>query len=232
MNLAGSAGNRLVLFGGGLVLLAVGAGLLAAGLDSARLLPADAAGAVSTIERASVDATTAMVDLGGAGELPLAAVIGAGAAIVVVVVLIAFLLTRGRGRVRDVLAVPGSRGATMVDRSVAEGMLAEALASRPDVVSARAVARRAGRHTAIGLVVTPRKGAALGTVVTAAESAVEQWDRLLGTVVPVVVHVADRGWRELFRSRQRMRRSLAGAGDGGQPSRSARTSSTSRAGVA
>lgn len=232
MRLTGSVGNRIVLLGGGLVLLAAGVALLAAGLDAARLLPVGAAGAVSAVERASAEATAATVDLGGTWALPVAVVIAAGAALIAVVLLLAFLFTRGRGRVRDVLAVPGPRGATTVDRSVADGVLGETLAARSDVVSARTVARRAGRRTAIGLVVTPRKGAALGAVVAAAESAVEEWDRLLGTAVPVVVHVADRGWRELFRSRQRMRRSLAGAGDAGQPSRSARTSSAPRAGVA
>ncbi|WP_447652767.1 hypothetical protein [Microbacterium sufflavum] len=232
MRLSGSVGNRVVLLGGGLVLLAAGAALVATGLESARLLPAGAAGAVSAVERASADASAATVDLGSIGEFPLAAVSAAAAALVVVVLLIAFLLTRGRGRVREVLAVPGPRGTTRVDRGVADGVLAETLAARADVVSARTVARRAGRRTALGLVVTPRKGAALGAVVAAAEAAVAEWDRLLGVEVPVVVHVADRGWRELFRSRQRMRRSLAGAGEAGHRSRTARTSSTPRARVA
>lgn len=227
----GSALNRLVLLLGGLVLLVAGVALVTGGVRAAGLLPASLADAAAEGERLlvrAVDTGIGLAAIGGVAALPVAAAV---AALVVAVLLLWFVLTRGRSRTREVVQLVGPHGRTTIDRSVADGVLAAPLAARSDVVSARAVARRTGRGTVIGLVVSPRKGAALGAVLAAVDDAVAEWDALLGTPVPLVLHVADRGWREVFASRQRMRRSLAGEGVAESP-RSTRSSSTPKAGVA
>ncbi len=110
--------------------------------------------------------------------------------------------------------------------------------------AARGAARRSGGRArgpadepesrariALGLVVTPRPGAALGGLLAAVDDVVQEWDALTGTRMPLVVHVADRGWRELFRSRQRMRRSLATGRTAAPEGRNAARTSTPTVGV-
>lgn len=156
---------------------------------------------------------------------------GIAAAALLVVLLVAFLFTRRPRREHTVLRLVGGGGTTTVDRSVAEELLAAPLADRADVLAARLTSRRVGRGIALGLVVTPRPGAALGGLLAAVDDVVQEWDALTGTRMPLVVHVADRGWRELFRSRQRMRRSLATGRTAAPEGRNAARTSTPTVGV-
>ncbi|SDS82013.1 hypothetical protein [Microbacterium paraoxydans] len=208
MTSAGTVANRIVLLGGAAMLLGGGVVLLAAGLRSAGALPAPAEDVLVQADGLVAWSGAWGLDIPGAGFVPLWALAGLAAAVLLVVLLLAFLLTRRPRRERTLLRLAGEGGTTTVDRSVAEQLLAAPLADRADVLAARVTSRKAGREIALGLVVTPRPGAALGQVLAAADAVVQEWDAVTGTRMPVVVHIADRGWRELFRSRQRMRRSL------------------------
>ncbi|MGG1909479.1 hypothetical protein AB1285_21030 [Microbacterium sp. NRRL B-14842] len=64
---------------------------------------------------------------------------------------------------------------------MAEELLAAPLADRADVLAARLTSRRVGRGIALGLVVTPRPGAALGGLLAAVDDVVQEWDALTGT---------------------------------------------------
>ncbi|WP_101847260.1 hypothetical protein [Zhihengliuella sp. ISTPL4] len=209
MTSAGTAANRTVLLGGGVLLLGAGTALLAAGLRGAGALPATVEDALAPADGIVAWSGAWGLDLPGTGFVPLWAIVEIAVALLLVVLLVAFLLTRRSRRERTVLRLPGERGATAVDRSVAEELLAAPLAERADVLAARVTSRKVGLGIALGLAVTPRSGAALGALLAAVDHVVQEWDALSGTRLPLVVHIADRGWRELFRSRQRMRRSLA-----------------------
>ncbi|MFE7066389.1 hypothetical protein [Microbacterium sp. NPDC057658] len=208
MTSAGTVANRIVLLGGAAMLLGGGVVLLAAGLRGAGALPAPAEDVLAQADGVVAWSGAWGPDIPGAGFVPVWALAGLAAAVLLVVLLLAFLLTRRPRRERTLLRLAGEGGTTTVDRSVAEQLLAAPLADRADVLAARVTSRKAGREIALGLVVTPRPGAALGQVLAAADAVVQEWDAVTGTRMPVVVHIADRGWRELFRSRQRMRRSL------------------------
>lgn len=230
MTSSGTAANRGVLLGAGVLLLGAGAALLVAGLRATGALPAPVESVLAPVD-AAVEWSGARGLVLAAGFVPLGIVVAIIAAVLLLVLLIAFLLTRGRRRERTVLRLEGPNGDTAVDHSVAEEILAAPLAERADVLSARVTARRIGHQTALGLVVTPRPGAALGQVLAATDAAVQEWDALTGARMPLVVHVADRGWRELFRSRQRVRRSLAGEPTAPSGGRSAGQTSTPTVGV-
>ncbi|MEE6389018.1 hypothetical protein V3G71_09240 [Microbacterium paraoxydans] len=231
MTSAGTTANRIVLFGGGILLLGGGLALLAAGVRDVGVLPAPVEDALAQADGLVAWSGAWGLDIPGAGFVPLWAVVGIATAALLVVLLGAFLLTRRPRRERTVLRLVGGGGTTTVDRSVAEELLAVPLADRADVLAARVTSRKVGREIALGLVVTPRPGAALGQVLAAADAAVQEWDAVTGTRMPVVVHIADRGWRELFRSRQRMRRSLAATQTTAPHERNAARTSTPTVGV-
>lgn len=204
MNATNRVLNRVLLFLAGVVLLAAGAVALAAGI----LAGGDPPAWMREPLRAITDAWSSLerwtVEVAGVGPVSVLLLIAVGTAIVLTVLLLIFLGTRGRGRSREVLDVDGAGGRTAVDRSVAEAVLAEPLSSRPDVLSARAAAYRVRRAPAIELAVTVRPGAPLAAVVAAAEAAVREWDQLLGSRVPILLHLSDRGWRDSFRKATRV----------------------------
>ncbi|MEZ7754216.1 hypothetical protein O5Y58_01760 [Microbacterium paraoxydans] len=231
MTSAGSAANRAVLLGGAAVFLSGGVVLLAGGLRGTGMLPPPVEDALAQAEGLVVWSGAWGLDVPGVGFVPLWALAGLAAAVLLVVLLLAFLLTRRPRRERTLLRLVGEGGTTTVDRSVAEELLAAPLADRADVLAARVTSRKVGREIALGLVVTPRPGAALGQVLAAADAVVQEWDAVTGMRMPLVVHIADRGWRELFRSRQRMRRSLAATQTTAPHERNAARTSTPTVGV-
>lgn len=231
MTSAGTAANRAVLLGGAALLLSGGVVLLAGGLRGTGMLPPPVEEVLGQADGLVAWSGAWGLDIPGAGFVPLWAIAGVVAAVLLLVVLVAFLLTRRPRRERTVLRLVGGGGTTAVDRSVAEELLAAPLADRADVLAARAMIRRVGRGIALGLVVTPRPGAALGGLLAAVDDVVQEWDALTGTRMPLVVHVADRGWRELFRSRQRMRRLLATGRTAAPEGRNAARTSTPTVGV-
>ncbi|WP_431792320.1 hypothetical protein [Microbacterium paraoxydans] len=231
MTSAGTVANRIVLLGGAAMLLAGGVVFLAAGLRGAGALPSPAEDVLAEADGVVTWSGAWGLDIPGAGSVPLWALAGLAAAVLLVVLLLAFLLTRRPRRERTLLRLVGEGGTTTVDRSVAEELLAAPLADRADVLAARVTSRKVGREIALGLVVTPRPGAALGQVLAAADAVVQEWDAVTGMRMPLVVHIADRGWRELFRSRQRMRRSLAATQTTAPHERNAARTSTPTVGV-
>ncbi|MBO0981912.1 hypothetical protein IPV10_15280, partial [Microbacterium sp. SD291] len=132
-------------------------------------------------------------------------VAASAAALLLTVLLLFFLFSRAGSKAKNVLRVETDGGRTTVDRNVADAVLTAPLAARPDVISARSAVHTVRRAPAVELVVTVRRGASLAGVLAAAESAVRDWDALLGVRTPVMVHLADRGWRDSLRSRRRVR---------------------------
>lgn len=198
MNATNRVLNRGLLLVLGITLLAAGALAMVAGLqpDTLAAWPAravEASGMLGSVEMSSL------------GPVPVVAVIALAAALLVVVLLIVFVFTRGKGRTRNVLRVDTDGGRTVVDRNVAEAVLAGTLTARSDVLSARTGTYLVRGERAVELAVTVQPGASPDRVLAAAEAAVDDWDALLGARTPVLVHLADRSWRDGLRSRTRVR---------------------------
>ncbi|MFE7504142.1 hypothetical protein [Promicromonospora sp. NPDC057488] len=188
--------NRALLLVCGLLLLAGGAAAVLAGTRPGWLAPAEPG-----LERSRTWAAS-LPDVGGLSGVQAAAL---AAAIVLIVLLIVFLSTRGRGRTSTVVSLRADDGRTTVDQGVARALLAGPLTERADVLSARTSVYRVKGAPAICLAVIVRRGADLSRVLSAAERAVEDWDSLAGVRVPVLVHLADRRWRDNPRNRTRVR---------------------------
>ncbi|MDO5053167.1 MAG: hypothetical protein Q4E05_09805 [Pseudoclavibacter sp.] len=203
MNASNRFANRMLLLLAGLVLIAL-AGL--ALLHLAEPL------------RTQPWAAQLLAALGGFGqwavtplELPLAGRIAPIlllvplASLLLIVLLAVFVATRGGGRISSVLHRKSPAGRTLVNRDVAQGLLADPLGERRDVISARTRSYRVKGAPALMLDITVRRGADLGRVLAAAEDAVREWDGLLGARVPMVIHFSDRGMLDGMRSSTRAR---------------------------
>lgn len=204
MNSTNRVLNRVLLFLGGIILIVGGAAAL--------LWIIRPAWAVDTIDTARAQAqalitewTAATVPVAGAGDIPIAVLVAFVIAIVLVILLLTFVFSRGGGTSREVHAVTSPTGSTKVDRNVVDALLTEPLAARGDVLSARtSVYEVKGEHT-VRLAVTVRQGARLSEVLSAAERAVSEWDLLLGSETPVLIHLTDRSWADRLRSTARVR---------------------------
>lgn len=205
MNTTNRVLNRVLLFLAGAVLLAAGVVALAAGVLSAGDPPVWLRGPASVVTDAWGSVTTRTVEVAGVGTVPVAMVLTATVLVVMTLLLLVFVCTRRRGRSKTVLAVDAADGRTSVDRSVVDAVLTDPLVERADVLSARTEAYRIGSTRAVGLTVTVRPGASLGAVVAAAERAIAEWDGLVGTRIPIMVHLSDRRWRDALRSTTRVR---------------------------
>lgn len=205
MNPSNRIMNRVLLFLTGVVLLVGGLVALAAGVLAAGDPPAWMRRPATAVAEAWASVADWTWEVAGVGTLSVLAVIAVAAVVLLAVLLIVFLSTRKRGRSKTVLEVGTAGGRTTVDRNVADAVLTGALLERPDVLSARTGAYRIGRARAVELAVVVQPGASLGAVVAAAETAVGEWDRLLGARIPILLHLSDRGWRDALRSTTRVR---------------------------
>lgn len=204
MNATNRALNRLILLIGGLLLAAAGASAL---LWVTR--PVWAEGVLRSIERSVREAAEAIaeptIEVGAVGDVPVAAVVAVAVSLVLAVALIVFVFTRGRGHVHEVVRMTAPDGRTDVDRDVVDAVLVRPLSERPDVLSARTGVYGVRGTPTVRLSVTVRQGASLGDVLAAARHAVQDWDVLLGSRTPVLVHLTDRGWLARYRSAARVR---------------------------
>ncbi|WP_020018008.1 hypothetical protein [Promicromonospora sukumoe] len=194
--------NRALLLVCGLLLVAAGGAAVLLGA------PSRYTGALAPAERASSAArwseawAAGLPDVAG---LPGAQAAALAAAVVLLVLLLVFLRTRGGGRTPTVVRLEAQDGRTTVDQGVARALLADPLAERADVLSARTGVHRVKGAPAICLTVIVRRGADLAGVLAAAEAALADWDELAGVRVPVLVHLADRRWRDGLHARTRVR---------------------------
>jgi hypothetical protein len=205
MNATNRFVNRSVLFLVGAVLLVAGAVALAAGVLAAGEPPVWLRRPAAEVAAAWESAQGWTGQVAGIGPVPMLLLFAAATALVLTVLLVGFLCSRRRGRSKTVLDVDTATGRTTVDRNVVDAVLTEPLIRRPDVLSARTGTYRVGSTRAVELAVTVRPGAPLATIVEAAEAAIGEWDDLVGSRIPILLHLSDRRWREGFRSPTRVR---------------------------
>lgn len=109
----------------------------------------------------------------------------AGAALVVVLFAIVWIVTRGRGRTSTALSVEGAT----IDTSVVQSVLREQLTSAPDVVVVSASAHRRRGGPVVLVQVQARPGPDLAALQAAIRAAIDRLDEVIGTPIPLVVHL-------------------------------------------
>lgn len=204
MNATNRVLNRAVLLLVGLALAAVGAAALLVAVQPAWAQPAlrDLTAAASRLRGAARDWVAGVP---GSEVSPAVVLITLAAVLLLVVLLVLFVVTRGGGTTAAVIRVASEHGHTVVDRSVAEAVLAGRMRDQPEVLSAQLKSTRVKRAPALKLTVTLRRGASLPLVLQRAAEAVEVWDALAGADLPVIVHLAGRSWRDRWRAATRVR---------------------------
>ncbi|RFA10481.1 hypothetical protein B7R54_15680 [Subtercola boreus] len=177
--------NRLFLFIIGLLVLAAGA-VLAVGA----LLP-DLQQPISNGARTAND----QVD-GTFQANPWILWATAGAAVILIVVLLWFVLRQGRGRTTTLLTVRQNTtantptgGDLRVDVKVAAQVLEDALTRQPEIAAVDVVAFRVRRENVLRITAHARKGASPVRIRTLIDSAVTEWDDVLGQTTPVVIQI-------------------------------------------
>lgn len=198
MNATNRVINRAVLLVIGVLLAAAGAAAVLLTWRPPWARPIlDLADRTAAGIRSLWESTTTLPAIGAA--VPVAALVSLGIALAVIVLLVIFLCTRGGGRRRTVLDVRGKHGSTVVDRDVVRDVLAQTIADRPDVVSTRADVYTVKKEPAVDLIVRMGRGADPARVLAAVDAAIADWDALAGRRVPLLVHLADRTWRDRLR---------------------------------
>jgi len=188
MNQTNRAVNRILLFVIGLVLLALGAALIAA-------VAWPAAGDVwrSTAEQTD----SALLSAAQASPVGTSGVswvaIGALAAIVIVIVLLIVVLSRlGGGRSRSVLqASPDENGLgrIVVKDAFAADALTNSLSGRSDILSAKVTAADVQKQTVLHVSVTPHRNTSPRTVALEVDRLASNLAALTGQDMPTYVSI-------------------------------------------
>lgn len=195
--------NRIVLFLVGLGFIAGGGVAVAAGIPNGQQ-PAWLSTAMTWLRDNVLPLAEQTVTISSYNVL-LWVVVALAACGVVVVLLLMYSLTRGRGKTGTAERDKQRDGSTVVDRSVAAGIITDPLADRSDILTARTTVfeSRAGR--ALEVSVTPRRGARLEHVMHAIDDRIETWDQFASEKQPVLIHIRGRGALNRLRSVQRVR---------------------------
>ena len=132
----------------------------------------------------------------------------AASALVVVILSLVWIFTRGRGRASAVITATDETGTVSIDARVAADLISHDLAALADVVSVSSTAfRTTGSATsaiALELRVVARRSADLRHLVDTVTRSVEQFDEVIESRIPVLLHVAT-GVRASLAHEQRVR---------------------------
>ncbi|RFA12199.1 hypothetical protein B7R22_17380 [Subtercola boreus] len=187
MNSTNRGANRAVILLAGLLLLVVGlAGLAVGALPTVRSGFTDQApGVLGTV----TDALKA-TPLAGTGHSWLW-IAAAAVAAVFIVLFVVFIARQGRGHTRELLAqTPTEHGRTVVDGSVAEQLLQDALSSRPELVGSHVSTYAVKGTSVLKVSVSCRRGVSPADAKDLVEEQLLALDALLGTSVPALIQVS------------------------------------------
>lgn len=187
MNSTNRAANRLLILVVGLLLLVVGAAAAAAVLvpvvrDGWKAV----AGDVNTRVADALQATP-LGDTGVSWIMPAVLVL----LVIAVIVLLVFILRQGRGHTRTVLSERTSEhGRTVVEASLAQNTLEDAISARPEFVASHVSAYRVRRTPVLKIAVTCRRGVSPKDAADIVDDAVRALDELLGRPLPALVQIS------------------------------------------
>lgn len=188
--------NRALLFVVGLVLLLAG-GVVVVGA----LLP-DVQRSVSTAAQDATDPTTQALT----GQ-PWILWVSAVALLVLILLLVRFIVRQGRGRTSTLVRVSSGSaagaGSVVVEAKVAEQVLEEALSRDPSIVSVDVTAFEVRRRNVLRVTAHTRRGVSPMRTRRAIDTAVRDWDALLGEETPVVIQIVS-GLRDRMSSPARV----------------------------
>lgn len=177
--------NRLILALGGVILLAIGAGMIAlASVPEARSLwsgpAADTLDGVAEFWAGAPESTP------GHSVWWLAVI---AAAVVLVALALVVVTRQGRGRTGQLLRRTGDGldGGVEFDVAVAEEALEAALKPRPEIVSVHVTGYRVGDATQLRIDVAPRPGSAPDAIADLVEARLRDWDAALGAELPALI---------------------------------------------
>jgi hypothetical protein len=108
-----------------------------------------------------------------------------GAAVIVVLAALAWIVTRGRGRTSAALRTDGVE----IDTAAVQSVLRRALGASPDIAAVSASAHRHAGEPVVLVRVQASRGPDLPALTTAVRAALQRLDEVLGTSLPVVVHL-------------------------------------------
>lgn len=118
------------------------------------------------------------------------------AALILVILFLAFILRQGRGRSHALLgahdkSLGGSSApeGVVIDATVAEKLIGDALAEGTDLLASAVSTYRIRGGVALKITASPRRGMSPHDVQRSVEQTVTAWDGLLGRELPVLVHI-------------------------------------------
>ncbi len=200
MNSTNRAANRLLILIVGLLLIVVGAAAAAAVLlPGVRDVWTAGAGTV-TEQVFSWLQQTPLGDTGVSWIMPAILAL----AVIAVIVLIVFIARQGRGHTGIVVTEPTSEhGTTVVESSVAEHALQDAIGSRSEFVASHVSTYRVKRTPVLKISVTCRRGVSPKDAAAIVEDAVRALDVLLGRRLPALIQISG-GFRARVTSTTRL----------------------------
>ncbi|WP_440709525.1 hypothetical protein [Herbiconiux sp. YIM B11900] len=199
MNATNRALNRMLVFVVGLLLAIVGAGAAALALvPVVRDAWVGASGTVSSQVTGFLQGNP-LGDTGASWPLAAALVL----LVLAIVLLIVFVVRQGGGHTRTAVTERADDGTILVDSSVAEHTLEDALATHPEFVASH-VSTYAVRHEPVlKISVTCRRGVSPADASRIVDDTLTALDRLLGRELPALVQLSG-GFRARVRSTTRL----------------------------
>jgi len=167
--------NRAVILITGLLLVALGAGVVTAAVVPDWL----------ALWKNGVEGLEVPFDPAQPTTL---AIVLAGCAVLIALLLV-FIVRQGRGHTRTLVRRGGSAGEIVVDASVAATLIEAALADHPAVASVTVSGYRVRRTPALKIAVSVRRGSSPSDVRESIDRVVARWDSVLGSEVPVLITV-------------------------------------------
>lgn len=187
MNNTNRALNRLFIFIIGLIVLALGAGTAAL-----YLLPDIRQGWKNTapnVHKTVIGWFTAAPIPGTTTSWWTIAIIAL--LVIVVILLVVFIFRQGHGHTsRLITKTPTEHGRTIVESTVAEDALTDALSNRPELISAHVSTVQVQKTSVLNISVTARRGVSPKEITVTVESALNALDQLLGETIPAYRHIS------------------------------------------
>lgn len=123
--------------------------------------------------------------------------------VILIIVLLVFIAKQGHGRTNRLMRDRTEHGVTVIDSTVAEQLLEDALTRRPELVSARVSTYDVKGTPTLDVAVTARRGVSPKEVASTVEQVVKTLDTVLGRQIPTLVQISG-GFRARTRAATRL----------------------------